>query len=54
MTIPNIHDPVPAIDRAVAVTVRMYDRAKEAQDEEMRCHALLLLAHLRTARKDLG
>jgi hypothetical protein len=47
----TIHsDPIPAIERAVAVAVRMYDRAKEAGDDELRAHALLLLAHLRNAR----
>jgi hypothetical protein len=50
----NIPDPIPAIDRAVAVTVRMYDRAKESDDAELRAYALLLLAHLRHVRKGVA
>jgi hypothetical protein len=50
----NIPDPIPAIDRAVSFAVRMYDRAKESEDAEMRVHALMLLAHLRHVRKDVA
>jgi hypothetical protein len=45
-------DPIPAIERAVAVAVSLYDGATE--DERVRSQALLILAHLRNARKIAG
>lgn len=51
MTIQNIRDPIPAIERASAVAVNIYDHATAADDEKLRVQALLLLAHLRLARK---
>lgn len=49
--IPNIHDPIPAIDRATAVAVNLYDRVARADDESLRAAILMLLVHLRAVRK---
>lgn len=48
---PNAQDPVPALDRATAVAVNLYDRAAGDDDQSLRASALLLLAHLRAARR---
>lgn len=47
----HIPDPIPAIDRALAGAVRLYDRAATCDDEELRAQALMLLTHIRQARK---
>lgn len=48
----NSRDPVAAIDRATAVAVVLYDSVAEMKVESIRGSVLLLLAHLREARKD--
>lgn len=47
----NINDPIPAIDRATAVAVNLYDQAALRDDAALRTQVLMLLAHLRMARK---
>jgi hypothetical protein len=46
MTIKN-HDPIPAIERAKALAVNIYDNAARGKDHQTRSQALALLAHLR-------
>lgn len=44
-------DPIPAIERATAVAVNLYDRVASGDDAALRMEVLLILAHLRMARK---
>lgn len=49
--ISNALDPIPAIDRAMAAGVNLYDKFAKTDDPALRSGILLLLAHLRSARK---
>lgn len=49
--ISNASDPIPALDRATALAVRLYDQMAQSDDPSLRTQVLLLLAHLRNARK---
>lgn len=46
----NVSDPIPALDRATAVAVNLYDKVAQGDDQAMRSKLLVLLAHLRAAR----
>lgn len=47
-----IRNAVPPLERAMAVAINLYDRLARSGDDGVRTDVLLLLAHLREARKD--